>query len=346
MSMSRVKEAIAKIITGENLSMAEASGAMQEIFSGQATDSQIAAFITGLRMKGETPEEIAGCAQIMREKATPIRTRHEFVIDTCGTGGDGAQTFNISTTVALVLAGAGLPVAKHGNRSVSSRSGSADVLEALGVNLSLNPEQVGCCLDEIGLAFLFAPALHGAMKYAAGPRKELGIRTIFNILGPLTNPAQAQAQVVGVFDPLLTETMAQVLAKLGTQQAFVVHGAQGLDEVALCGPSKVSRMTAGEIDTFYLDPVEYGLHRADNKALVGGSAKENAQITTQVLQGVRGACRDVVLVNAALGFIAGNRAEEIAEGIELAAKCIDSGAAFAKLEQLVGFTRAINSPIA
>ncbi len=339
--MSRVKEAISKAIAGENLSQAEASGAMDEIMSGQATDAQIAAFITALRMKGETPEEIAGCAQVMRDKATPIHTRHPLVVDTCGTGGDGAQTFNISTTVAFVLAGAGLPVAKHGNRSVSSRSGSADVLEALGVKLSLNPEQVGRCLDEIGIGFLFAPALHGAMKYAAAPRKELGIRTIFNILGPLTNPAKAQVQVLGVFDPNLTETLAQVLARLGTRQAYVVHGDQGLDEVALSGPSKVTQTVSGDVRTFYVDPVEYGLHKAQTAALAGGSAEDNARITKQVLQGAKGPCRDVVLINAALGLMAGNRAESIEEGLDLAAKSIDSGAALGKLEELVQFTGTV-----
>ncbi len=339
--MSRVKEAISKVIAGENLSQAEASGAMDEIMSGQATDAQIAAFITALRMKGETPEEIAGCAQVMRDKATPIHTRHPLVVDTCGTGGDGAQTFNISTTVAFVLAGAGLPVAKHGNRSVSSRSGSADVLEALGVKLSLNPEQVGRCLDEIGIGFLFAPALHGAMKYAAGPRKELGIRTIFNILGPLTNPAKAQVQVLGVFDPNLTETLAQVLARLGTRQAYVVHGDQGLDEVALSGPSKVTQTVCGDVRTFYVDPVEYGLHKAQTAALAGGSAEDNARITKQVLQGAKGPCRDVVLINAALGLMAGNRAGNIEEGLDLAAKSIDSGAALGKLEELVQFSGTV-----
>lgn len=339
--MSRVKEAISKVIAGENLAMAEASGAMDEIMSGQATDAQIAAFITALRMKGETPEEIAGCAQVMREKATPIHTRHPLVVDTCGTGGDGAQTFNISTTVAFVLAGAGLPVAKHGNRSVSSRSGSADVLEALGVNLNLTPEQVGRCLDEIGIGFLFAPALHGAMKYAAGPRKELGIRTIFNILGPLTNPAKAQVQVLGVFNPNLTETLAQVLARLGTRHAYVVHGDQGLDEVALSGPSKVTQTISGDVRTFYVDPVEYGLHKAQTAALAGGTAEDNARITRQVLQGTKGPCRDVVLINAALGLMAGNRAETIEEGLDLAAKSIDSGAALEKLEELVRFSRTV-----
>lgn len=339
--MSRVKEAISKVINRENLTMAEASGAMDEIMSGQATDAQIAAFITGLRMKGETTEEIAGCAQVMREKATPIHTKHPLLIDTCGTGGDGAQTFNISTTVAFVLAGAGLPVAKHGNRSVSSRSGSADVLEALGVNISLKPEQVGRCLDDIGIGFLFAPALHGAMKYAAGPRKELGIRTIFNILGPLTNPAKANVQVLGVFDSNLTEMLAQVLARLGTQQAYVVHGDQGLDEVSLSGPSKVSSTIAGDVQTFYVDPSEFGLHKAQTAALAGGSAEDNARISKQVLQGITGPCRDVVLINAALGLMAGNRAGDIKEGIELAAKCIDSGAALGKLEELVRFSKTV-----
>ncbi len=339
--MSRVQEAITKVILGVDLSQAEASGVMEEIMSGQATDAQIAAFITGLRMKGETPAEIAGCAQVMRAKATPISTKHTNLIETVGTGGDGAQTFNISTTVAFVLAGAGLAVAKHGNRSVSSRSGSADVLEALGVNLGINAEQVGQCLDEIGIGFLFAPALHGAMKYAAGPRKELGIRTIFNVLGPLTNPANAQTQVLGVFSQELTETLAEVLARLGTKQAFVVHGHQGVDEVVLSGPSKITQVKDGAIETFYLEPAEYGLAKAELTALVGGDAGANAQLTREILQGAAGPRRDVVLINAALGLVAGNLASDIKEGIVLAAHSIDSGAALGKLEALINFTQSV-----
>lgn len=339
--MSRVKQAVSKVVAGENLSHLEAFEAMKEIMEGRATDAQIAAFITALRMKGETVEEIAGCAQAMREKATPIQTAHPVVIDTCGTGGDGAKTFNISTTVAFVLAGAGLPVAKHGNRAVSSSSGSADVLEALGVNLNITPEAVGRCIDEIGIGFLFAQALHGAMKYAAGPRKELGVRTIFNILGPLTNPAKAQVQILGVFHADLTEPIAEVLARLGARNAFVVHGDQGLDEVSLSGPSKITRTNGERVETFYLDPAEYGLVKADTAALVGGSAEENARITRDVLQGKQGPHRDVVLINAALGLMAGGLVDSVAAGIAEAARSIDSGAALDKLNELIRYTRSV-----
>lgn len=339
--MSRVQQTLEKLSRAHNLTQEEAGAAMEEIMTGQATNSQIAAFIMGLRMKGETAEEIAGCALVMRDKATPIITRHQHVVDTCGTGGDCAMTFNISTTVAFVLAGAGIPVAKHGNRSVSSKSGSADVLEALGVNLEISAKQVGNSLDELGIGFLFAPALHGAMKYAAAPRKELGIRTIFNILGPLTNPAKAQGQVLGVFDPQLTEIMAQVLLRMGTKEAFVLHGHQGLDEISLSGPSKVTRLHNGSLETFSLNPEDYGLQRVDNSALVGGTAEHNATITLKVLQGQLGPARDVVLINAALGIMSGNGAEDIREGLEMAARSIDSGAALGKLEELIAFSRQV-----
>ncbi|MHB8171335.1 MAG: anthranilate phosphoribosyltransferase [Thermincolia bacterium] len=335
-----IREAIAKIIEQENLTEEEARGAMEVIMSGQATDAQIAAFITGLRMKGETVAEIAGCARVMRDKATRIYTKHPLIIDTCGTGGDGAHTFNISTTTAFVLAGAGLPVAKHGNRSVSSKSGSADVLEALGVDLNLNPDAVSQCLDEIGIGFLFAPALHGAMKYAIGPRREIGVRTIFNILGPLTNPAGAQAQVIGVYNPALTEVLAGVLARLGVKKAFVIHGHGGLDEASLSGPTRVSGVEHGEVKTFQVDPRDLGLEMAPISALVGGTAEENAVITREILQGDKGPRRDVVLLNAALGLVAGEKAEDIKEGIAIAARSIDSGSAMAKLEQLIEFSQA------
>jgi len=338
-----IKYAISKIVEQEHLTEEEARQAMEAIMSGQATDAQIAAFITGLRMKGETVEEIAGCARVMREKATTINTRHPLVIDTCGTGGDGTQTFNISTTTAFVLAGAGLPVAKHGNRSVSSKSGSADVLEASGVNLNLGPEAVSRCLDEIGIGFLFAPALHGAMKYAIGPRREIGVRTIFNILGPLTNPAGAQAQVLGVYHPKLTEVLAGVLARLGVKKAFVIHGHGGMDEASLSGPTVVTAVENGEIRTFEVNPQDLGLETASLSALVGGAAEENARITRDILQGRKGPRRDVVLLNAALGLVAGNKAEDFKEGIDLAARSIDSGAALAKLEQLITFSQAAAS---
>lgn len=334
-----IRTAINKVIQGENLSEDEAREAMDAIMSGNSTDAQIAAFITALRLKGETVDEITGFAKSMRNKATKVETIHPMVIDTCGTGGDGANTFNISTTSAFVIAGAGMPVAKHGNRSVSSKSGSADVLEALGVNLNLTPEQVGKCIDEIGIGFLFAPVLHGAMKYAIGPRREIGIRTVFNILGPLTNPAEAQVQVLGVYDPGLTEIMAEVLTKLGTLRAFVVHGHGCLDEVSLGGPTKVSFINEGNLESYYLDPSEYGFQQAGTDALRGGDANQNAVITKNVLAGEKGPHRDVVVLSSAMGLVAGLKAEDLREGIEISERSIDSGAALGKLETLVNLTQ-------
>lgn len=334
-----IRNAINKVVEGENLNENEAREAMDAIMSGSSTDAQIAALITALRLKGETVDEITGFAKSMRNKATKVKTIHPTVIDTCGTGGDRAFTFNISTTSAFVIAAAGIPVAKHGNRSVSSKSGSADVLEALGVNLNITPEQAGICIDEIGIGFLYAPALQGAMKYAIGPRKEIGIRTVFNILGPLTNPAEAQIQVLGVYDPGLTEIMAEVLTKLGTLRAFVVHGHGRLDEVSLAGPTKVSYINEGNLESYYLDPAEYGFQQAGLDALRGGDATFNANITKNVLAGERGPHRDVVLLNSALGLVAGLKAENIREGIEISERCIDSGAAMGKLESLVNLTQ-------
>lgn len=330
-----IKQAINKVVNGEHLSESEAQVAMNAIMSGNSTEAQIAAFITAMRLKGETVDEITGFARVMREKATKVKHKHPLVIDTCGTGGDGSNTFNISTTSAFVIAGAGMPVAKHGNRSVSSKCGCADVLEAMGVNIGLTPEQVGQCIDDIGIGFLFAPALHGAMKYAIGPRREIGIRTVFNILGPLTNPAGAEAQVLGVYDPGLTEVMAEVLAKLGTKRAFVVHGHGSLDEVSLTGPSKVSYINNGNLETYYFDPAEYGFAKVSIDAIKGGDAAQNAVITENVLKGEKGAPRDIVLLNSALGLVAGEKAEDIREGIALAEKSIDSGAAMERLQVLI-----------
>lgn len=334
-----IKNAIDKVVGGQHLSEDEAAALMDNIMSGNATDAQIGSFITALRIKGETVEEITGFARVMRQKATPVRTSHPEVLDTCGTGGDGSQTFNISTTVAFVVAAAGIPVAKHGNRSVSSKSGSADVLEALGININLTPEQVGECIDRLGIGFLFAPALHGAMKYAIGPRREIGIRTVFNILGPLTNPAGAQCQVLGVYDPALTEVMAGVLANLGTRSAFVVHGAGGLDEVSVIGPTKVSEVRAGEVITYYLDPREYGFEYAQPRELKGGTAEENAVITRSILAGQKGPARDIVLLNAALALVAAGSVKTIDEGIAKAALAIDSGASAEKLRELAELSR-------
>lgn len=333
------RDAIAHIVAGMSLSELEAQRAMEVIMNGEATPSQIAAFLAALRMKGETVEEITGFARTMRAKAIPVKTSHPSVVDTCGTGGDARQTFNISTTAAFVVAGAGLPVAKHGNRSISSRCGSADVLEQLGVQVAIPPAAVERCLEEIGIGFMFAPSFHGAMRHAAGPRKEIGIRTVFNVLGPITNPAVATAQVLGVYDGRLTEVVAGVLQRLGTTGAFVVHGSDGLDEATITGETKVTILREGRLRTFYLAPEEVGLARAPLQSILGGTSEENAAITKEVLQGRPGPCRDVVLLNASLAMVAGGKADTLREGVELAAGSIDSGAALAKLEQLISFTK-------
>ena len=335
-----IKEAISKVILGEDLSEEEAEAVMGQIMAGEATPAQIGAFLTALRLKGETVEEITGCAQAMRRSAIPVRPRRRDLVDTCGTGGDRTGTFNISTTAAFVVAGAGLGVAKHGNRSVSSHCGSADVLEALGVNLELTPEQVADCIDEVGIGFLFAPRLHPAMKHAIGPRREMGVRTIFNILGPLTNPAGATRQIMGVYDPSLTSPLAQVLGRLGAQAAFVVHGADGLDELSTTGINRVSHLRDGWVKDFSLDPAELGLPGARLEDLRGGTAGENAQITQTILAGERGPRRDVVLLNAAAALVAGGMARDFKEGLQQAAEAIDSGSAREKLEGLVAFSQA------
>ncbi len=335
-----IKEAISKVILGEDLSEEEAEAVMSQIMAGEATPAQIGAFLTALRLKGETVEEITGCARAMRRSAIPVRPQRRDLVDTCGTGGDKTGTFNISTTAAFVVAGAGLAVAKHGNRSVSSHCGSADVLEALGVNLELTPEQVARCLDEVGIGFLFAPRLHPAMKYAIGPRREMGVRTIFNILGPLTNPAGATRQIMGVYDASLTSPLAQVLGKLGAQAAFVVHGADGLDELSTTGINRVSHLRDGSVRDFSLDPAELGLPGAQLEDLRGGTAQENAQITQAVLAGERGPRRDVVLLNTAAALVAGGMASDFEEGLQRAAEAIDSGRAREKLEGLVAFSQA------
>jgi anthranilate phosphoribosyltransferase len=330
-----IREAIAKLVEKESLSSEDAEVVMQEIMLGEATPSQISAFLTALRMKGETAEEIAGCARAMRAQASKVVTSQDPLMDTCGTGGDGISTFNVSTVVAFVIAGAGVAVAKHGNRSVSSRCGSADVLETLGVRIDLGPGEIGRCLDEIGIGFLFAPRLHPAMKYAAVPRREVGIRTIFNLLGPLTNPASASIQLLGVYDPGLTETMAQVLSLLGTHRALVVHGADGLDELSITGINKVTQLYKGQITTYYVDPQELGLPQAELAQLRGGLPEENAKVMRALLRGEKGAKRDIVLLNAAAGLLAAERAADFGEGLTLAAESIDSGRALNKLEQLI-----------
>ena len=330
-----IKEAISKVVEEEDLIESEAQEVMNEIMSGEATQAQIGSYITALRMKGETIDEITGSVRSMRRKATSIRTKHPKVVDTCGTGGDGSHTFNISTTAALVVAGAGVVVAKHGNRSVSSKSGSADLLKELGVNTEASPEVVERCLDEVGVGFLFAPLLHGAMKHAITPRREIVIRTIFNIIGPLTNPAGAQSQVIGVFAPHLTETLAQVLKNLGCKRAFVVHGADGLDEITITGSTKVSELKDGEVKTYYIDPANFGIEKRSLKDLSGGDPTKNARITMDVLEGKEGAARDVVILNAAAALVAGDAASDIHQGIAKATKSIDSEAAKEKLSLLI-----------
>ncbi|SHF07627.1 anthranilate phosphoribosyltransferase [Desulforamulus putei DSM 12395] len=336
-----ITEAIKKVVTGEDLSEAEARDTMKEIMEGRATPAQIACLLTALHLKGETAAEITGFARTMREKVTPVKTSRTGLVDTCGTGGDGANTFNISTACALVLAGAGLPVAKHGNRSVSSKCGSADVLEHLGVAVNLTPEEAGLCLDKVGITFLYAPLLHGAMKYAAGPRKEIGIRTVFNVLGPLTNPAFARNQVLGVYCADLAPVMARVLANLGTGRSFVIHGCGGLDEVSLAGEALVYEVRGNEVKQISLDPLDFGLARAPIAALAGGDAKKNARMIQNILDGAPGPQRDVVVINAALGLVAGGMARDIATGVRLAQDVIDSGSARKKLKQLVEFSQTL-----
>jgi len=335
-----IKEMIAKVVGGENLSSDEAEMVMQEIMRGEATPAQISAFIVALRMKSETAEEIAGCAKAMRDHSTKVETIQKLVIDTCGTGGDGTGTFNISTAVAFVIAGAGIAVAKHGNRSVSSQCGSADVLEALGVKIDLAPNEIARCIDEVGIGFLFAPGLHPAMKYAIGPRREVGIRTIFNVLGPLTNPASASIQLLGVYDPELTETIARVLGLLGSYRALVVHGANGLDELSTTGINRITQLHNGEVNTYTLDPVQLGISLASPGELKGGSPEENAGILRALLGGEKGAKRDIVLLNAAAGLVAAEKAADFGQGLALAAETIDSGRALDKLDRLIKLSQS------
>jgi anthranilate phosphoribosyltransferase len=331
-----IREGIAKAVRGEDLREGEMMTIMTEVMEGEATPAQIAAFMTSLRMKGETVEEVTGAARVMRHKATRIDARAPVVVDTCGTGGDGSNTFNISTTAAFVVAAAGLTVAKHGNRAVSSGCGSADLLEALGVKIDADPEIVEECLQEIGIGFLFAPRLHGAMKYAIGPRREIGIRTIFNMLGPLTNPAGATSQLIGVYDPKLTEMFTGVLRNMGTKRAFVVHGSDGLDEATVTGETRVSELKDGLITTYNIDPLELFGKTCPASDLRGGDAEANARIAKGVLAGdLQGACRQIVILNAALAIVAGGKAATIREGMATAGACIDSGAALKKLQALI-----------
>lgn len=318
----------------------EAESVMNQIMSGNATDAQIGAYLMALRMKGETQDEITGSARAMRANAQPVPTKvkSDLLLDTCGTGGDKSGTFNISTTVAFVAAGAGIHVAKHGNRAASSQCGSADVLGELGANLELTPDQVGQCIDEVGIGFLFAPKLHPAMKHAIGPRRQMGVRTIFNILGPLTNPAGAQRQLMGVFAGDLTDMLAHVLGELGSKSAIIVHGYGGLDELTTTGPNHVSHYRDGKVTTYDLDPRDLGFRGANISELLGGDPPTNTSILRGVLSSeIQDAKRDVVLLNAGAALLAGGLADNLPDGIKLAGEVIDSGAAMAKLDALVSY---------
>ncbi|WP_392389023.1 anthranilate phosphoribosyltransferase [Gorillibacterium timonense] len=334
-----VRQAIAKVADGRDLSRTEARQAMAEIMEGQATAAQIGSLITALRMKGETAEEITGFAELMRLKANRVNTEQNDLLDTCGTGGDGAKTFNISTASALVAAAGGIRVAKHGNRAMSSASGSADVLEALGVNIYLDQAQAAECLSRIGICFLFAQTYHGSMKHAAGPRKELGIRTVFNLLGPLTNPAGADRQLLGLFDRSKTELIAEVMRSLGVSRGLVVGSLDGLDEISVSAPTKITELRDGSIATKEIAPEELGLGTYELSELAGGDAAVNAEIIRRVLKGERGAARDVVLANAGACFYVAGRTDSLRQGVVLAEAVIDSGRAAAKLAELVACTR-------
>ena len=347
-----IKQFISKVVKGEDLTEAEMEKAMTEIMIGTATPAQIGAFITALRLKGETVDEITGAARAMRSKATKINVNNhlvnidrdeiniddETILDIVGTG-DGTRTFNVSTTTAFVAAGGGIKVAKHGNRAVSSICGSADVLENLGVNLDVTSTDVEKCIKEIGIGFLYAPIFHGAMKHVAGPRQEIGIRSIFNLLGPVTNPAGASVQVLGVYEQSLTDKIALVLKRLGTREAFVVCGEGTFDEISICGPTKITHLKDDNVHTFQMTPEEYDLKRAELEDIVGGDAKKNANITRHVLDGGKGPKRDMVLLNASAAFVAAGLCDNFREGIRIAADSIDSGKAQDKLNQLIEFTR-------
>jgi anthranilate phosphoribosyltransferase len=334
-----IREAIDAIINqGRSLSEQEAAAVMGEIMSGEATPAQLGAFLVALRLKGETAEEIAGMARVMRAKALRVPFDGTPLLDTCGTGGDGMGTFNVSTAAAFVAAGAGAVVAKHGNRAVTSHCGSADVLEALGVKIDLPPEGVAHCLREVGVGFMFAPNFHPAMRFAAGPRREIGVRSVFNILGPLTNPAGARAQVLGVADAAIGEKMIQVLSRLGCGHALVVHGEDGLDEMTLGGPTLVYELQEGDIRSYRVTPAEVGLRQASDNAVKGGSPEENAAAMRAVFGGEQGPVRDIVLLNSAAALVAADKAASLTEGVTLAAQTIDSGAAGKKLDRFIEVT--------
>jgi len=335
-----IRDALARLLDGHGLTRAQAREAMAEIMRGDATPAQIGGFLVALRLKGETADEIAGCAEAMREHVLPVRPSRGDLVDTAGTGGDGAQTLNISTAAALVAAAAGAGVAKHGNRAVSSASGSADVLEALGFELELPADRIARSIDELGFGFMFAPTHHPAMRHAAPIRRELATRTIFNVLGPLTNPAGARAQIVGVYSAELVPTIADVLAQLGSRRAFVVHGAGGIDELSPTGANLVCEVAEGRVTRRELDPLELGVDRCDPAELRGGSAADNAAAIRAVFSGDDGGRRDAILLNAAGAIAAAGHAEDLREGLERAREAVDSGAAAERLDELVAFSRS------
>ncbi len=335
-----IQATLNRVLDGHDLTRDEACEAMGSIMRGEATEAQIAGFLVALRAKGETADEITGCADAMRAHVLPVHPRRRDLVDTAGTGGDGAQTLNISTAAALVAATAGAGVAKHGNRAVSSASGSADVLEALGFELELPAERIAQSIDELGFGFLFAPAHHPAMRHAAAVRRELATRTVFNVLGPLTNPAGARAQIVGVYAPGLVRTIADVLTQLGAERAFVVHGADGIDELSPCGPNQVAEVVDGAVHERTVDPQELGVERCDPGELRGGSPAENAQAIRDVFAGAKGARREAIVLNAAGAIAAAGHADDLREGLKLARSAVDSGAVTERLDQLVAFSRA------
>jgi anthranilate phosphoribosyltransferase len=336
-----IQAALAELLEGRSLPRSQAHDVMDEIMRGEATPAQIGGFLVALRLKGETADEIAGCAEAMRGHVLPVRPQREDLVDTAGTGGDGAGTINISTAAAIVAAAAGAGVAKHGNRAVSSASGSADVLEQLGLRLEQTPERIAQSIDELGFGFMFAPTHHPAMRHAASIRRELAARTVFNVLGPLTNPAGARAQVIGVYMPSLVRVLADVLAQLGARRAFVVHGAYGIDELSPAGPNDVCEVVDGDVRERVIDPLELGIGRCDPADLRGGSPAENARAIRDVFEGARGGKRDAILLNAAGAIAAAGRSEGLRDGLELAREAVDSGAAGTRLDELARFSHAV-----
>lgn len=335
-----IQDVLARLLDGHDMSRETARRAMNEIMAGEATPAQIGGFLVALRLKGETADEIAGCAEGMRDHVVPVRPQSEDLVDTAGTGGDGGKTFNISTAAALVAAAAGAHVAKHGNRSVSSQTGSADVLQELGFDLELPPDRIACSIDTLGFGFMFAPTHHPAMRHAAPVRRELAARTVFNVLGPLTNPAGARAQIVGVYSPALVQTIAGVLVRLGARRAFVVHGAYGIDELSPAGPNLVCEVADGVIREREIDPLDLGVPRCDPADLRGGDAAKNARAIREAFAGAEGGRRWAILLNAAGAIVAGGHAGDLAEGLSLARAALDSGAAAERLDALIAFSRS------